>query len=80
MGFSADLYLSFITVISPAYIPCRYQFINSVLLHDVYCRVCETQLFHTNANAAVLLHFVAIMQTHSLAVQVVQVFSEVSPF
>jgi hypothetical protein len=28
-----------------------------------------------------LLHFVAIMQTHSLAVQVVRkVFSEVSPF
>ena len=81
MGFSADQYLLFITVISPAYVPCRYQFRNSVLLHDVCCRVYETQVFHMNANAAVLLHFVEIMQTHLLAVQVVQkVFSEVSPF
>ena len=81
MGFSADLYLLFITVISPAYITCRYQFRNSVLLHDVYCRVCETQVFHMSANAAVLLHFVAIMPTYLLIVQVVQkIFSEVSPF
>jgi hypothetical protein len=38
-------------------------------------------MFHINANAAVLLHFVALMQTHVLAVQVAQnVFFKVSPF
>jgi len=35
-------------------------------------------VFHINANAAVLLHFVAMMQTHLLVVQ--KIFSEVSPF
>ena len=41
------------------------------LFHDLRClRVREPQLSYADANAAVLLHFMPVMQTHILAMRV----------
>jgi hypothetical protein len=43
---------------------------NSLLVHDLYRRVCEPQLLFVAVNAVVLVHFVLTIQTCSTALQV----------
>jgi len=37
------------------------------LTHHLHHKGCEPQVFYVDANAAVLLHFIAVMETHLLA-------------
>jgi len=43
---------------------------NSLLLYDVFCRVCEPQLSYVDANLAVLFRVLLLMQAHLSAAQV----------
>ena len=65
MAFSADLcfelkgmFITSVGSISPQWTPKHAGSQNCVLLHDLCCRVCESQVSHMNGNAAVMLHFV----------------------
>lgn len=43
---------------------------NSAMLYNLLHRIFELQLPYVDANAALLLHFVLMLQTHQFSVQV----------